>query len=411
MSQPTAAATPAKPPIAPQPRDPVCGMEVDVAAPPGGVSTVGRFQYAFCSGRCRERFDADPNAFLAKDPVCGMDVNPYAPRGGSAEHDGKAFHFCNMKCRERFVADPVPFIEGGPKGMASTPPPPAGAEVLWVCPMDPEVREKEPVPCPICGMALEPLVVGGMPLADERNPELENMSRRFAISFAPTLFVFTLAMADMLPGHPVTRLFGARVLAWMQLVASAPVVLWGGWPFFERAWLSLKTRHFNMFTLIGIGTGAAWLFSAAGTVLPASWFPPAFRVHGGAVPVYFESAAVIVQLVLLGQILELRARSRVSGAIKALLGLAPKTALLVKEDGTDAEIPLEEVAPGMTLRVRPGEKVPVDGTVIEGRSSVDESMVTGESIPVEKREGDRVTGATVNGNGSFVFRAERVGKD
>jgi len=282
---------------------------------------------------------------------------------------------------------------------------------VWVCPMDPEVREKEPVPCPICGMALEPLVVGGMPLADERNPELENMTRRFWLSFVPALFVFNMSMADMLPGHPVTRLFGARPLAWMQLVASAPVVLWGGWPFFQRAWLSLRTRHYNMFTLIGLGTGAAWLFSAAATVLPASWFPPAFRGHGGAVPIYFESAAVIVELVLLGQILELRARSRVSGAIKALLGLAPKTALRILDDGRDEELPLSDVAPGMLLRVRPGEKVPVDGSVVEGRSSVDESMVTGEPLPVEKGPGEGVTGGTVNGNGTFVMRAERVGKD
>ncbi|MEY2667802.1 MAG: hypothetical protein RJA59_440 [Pseudomonadota bacterium] len=401
----------AKPPVPPQPRDPVCGMEVDVANPPGGTTLRGRFQYAFCGDRCRQRFEEAPDAFLAKDPVCGMDVNPFAPRGGSAEHDGKDFHFCSMRCRERFIADPAGFLSGGPKGMESAPPPPAGAEVVWVCPMDPEVREKEPVPCPICGMALEPIVVGGMPVVQGRNPELENMMRRFWLCFVPALFVFNLSMADMLPGHPVTRLFGARPLAWLQLVASTPVVLWGGWPFFERAWLSLRTRHFNMFTLIGLGTGAAWLFSAAATILPASWFPPAFRGHGGAVPIYFESAAVIVQLVLLGQILELRARSQVSGAIQALLGLAPKSALRVLPDGRDEELPLADVAPGMLLRVRPGEKVPVDGSVEEGRSSVDESMVTGEPLPVEKGPGEKVTGGTVNGNGAFVMRAERVGKD
>jgi len=411
MTDPSPPATGAKPPVPPQPRDPVCGMDVDVASPPGGTFLRGRFQYAFCSERCRERFEAEPDAFLAKDPVCGMDVNPFAPRGGSHEHEGKAFHFCSMRCMERFREDPGSFLSGGPKGMESAPPPPPGAEVVWVCPMDPEVREKEPVPCPICGMALEPLVVGGMPLADERNPELENMTRRFWLSFVPALFVFNLSMADMLPGHPVTRLFGARPLAWLQLVASTPVVLWGGWPFFQRAWLSLRTRHYNMFTLIGLGTGAAWLFSAAATVLPASWFPPAFRGHGGAVPIYFESAAVIVELVLLGQILELRARSRVSGAIKALLGLAPKTALRILDDGRDEELPLSDVAPGMLLRVRPGEKVPVDGSVVEGRSSVDESMVTGEPLPVEKGPGEGVTGGTVNGNGTFVMRAERVGKD
>jgi len=411
MTEPSAPVPAAKPPVPPQPRDPVCGTEVDVAAPPGGILTQGRFQYPFCGDACRDRFAADPDAFVAKDPVCGMDVNPFAPRGGSHAHGGKAFHFCSARCRERFAADPDPFLAGGPKGMESPAPPPAGSEVLWVCPMDPEVREKEPVPCPICGMALEPLVVGGMPMASERNPELENMTRRFWLSFVPTLFVFNLAMADMLPGHPVTRLFGARPLAWMQLFASAPVVLWGGWPFFERAWLSLRTRHFNMFTLIGLGTGAAWVFSAAATVFPPAWFPPAFRGHGGAVPVYFESAAVIVQLVLLGQILELQARSRVSGAIHALLALAPKTALQVGADGRDEEVEVSAVVPGVLLRVRPGEKVPVDGSVVEGRSSVDESMVSGEPIPVEKGPGDPVTGGTVNGNGSFVLRAERVGAD
>jgi Cu+-exporting ATPase len=386
-------------------------MEVDVAAAPGGTFVQGRFAYAFCSLGCHDRFAAEPERFLAKDPVCGMDVNPFAPRGGSFTHGGKAFHFCSMRCQERFGADPESFLTGGPKGMESSPPPPPGAEVFWVCPMDPEVKEKEPVPCPICGMALEPLVVGGMPMATERNPELENMIRRFWLSFVPVLFVFNLSMADMLPGHPVTRLFGPRPLAWMQLIASAPVVLWGGWPFFERAWLSLRTRHYNMFTLIGLGTGAAWLFSAAATVLPPSGFPPAFRGHGGAVPIYFESAAVIVQLVLLGQILELRARSQVSGAIQALLGLAPKTAMQVGPDGRDEEVDVAAVVPGMLLRVRPGEKVPVDGSVVEGRSAVDESMVTGEPIPVEKGPGDPATGGTVNGIGSFVLRAERVGAD
>ncbi len=411
MTDATPAATPAaKPPIPPQPRDPVCGMEVDPAAPKGGTSLRGRFLYAFCSDRCRERFEADPAAFLAVDPVCGMDVNPYAPRGGSLEHAGTSYHFCNMKCRERFQADPGSFLAGGPKGMESAPPPPPGAEVVWVCPMDPEVREKEPVPCPICGMALEPLVVGGMPLAEERNPELENMSRRFWLGLVPTMVVLSLAMFDMLPGRPVSHLFGTRVLAVMQLVVSAPVVLWGGWPFFERAWLSLRTRHLNMFTLIGLGTGAAWIFSTVVTLLPPHLLPAELLSHGTP-PVYFESAAVIVELVLLGQVLELRARGRASGAIRALLGLAPKTALRVRPGQEDEEVPLEEVHPGDLLRVRPGEKIPVDGVVTEGASSVDESMVTGEPVPVEKRPGEAVVGATVNGNGTFVMRAERVGAD
>jgi Cu+-exporting ATPase len=372
----------------------------------------GRFQYAFCSDGCRERFSAEPERFLAKDPVCGMDANPHAPRGGSLELDGRTWCFCSERCRERFRADPRAFLDGGPKGMeGAAPPRPPGAEVAWVCPMDPEVRERSPVPCPACGMALEPLVVGGMPLAEERNPELEDMGRRFWLCSVPTLMVLTLVMYDMLPGAPVSRLFRPRVFGAMQLLLSTPVVLWGGWPFLERAWRSLRTRRLNMFTLIGLGTATAWLFSAAATLLPGDWIPAAFRSHDGAVPLYFESAAVIVELVLLGQVLELRARSRASGAIRALLGLAPRTARRVAPGGSEEDVPVEEVHPGDLLRVRPGEKVPVDGAVVEGGSSVDESMVTGEPIPVEKRTGDAVTGATVNGNGTFVMRAVRVGAD
>ncbi len=402
-----AASTPA-----PAPHDPVCGMEVDPAAAPGGTVTRGKLVLPFCGAGCRERFEAEPERFLGKDPVCGMEVNPKAPKGGAFEHAGRTYGFCNPKCLARFAADPAGFLARGPGGMAAPPPPPpTGGEVVWVCPMDPEVREKEPVPCPICGMALEPLVVGGMPILEERNPELENMSRRLWRGLAPAAAVLVLAMGDMLAGMPLTHALGARGFALLQLVLSAPVVLWGGWPFFERFWLSLRTFRFNMFTLIGLGTGAAFLFSAAATLLPAQAFPEAFRGHGGAVPVYFESAAVIVELVLLGQVLELRARSRVSGALRALLGLAPKTARLVRPSGEEVDVPIEEVRPGDRLRVRPGEKVPVDGRVISGGSSVDESMVSGEPIPVEKGPGDRVTGATVNGNGGFVLEAERVGKD
>ncbi len=449
----------ARPPIAPQPKDPVCGMDVDPESPRGGVFQRGRFLYAFCSDRCRERFAADPERFLAKDPVCGMDVNPKAPRGGSWDHRGRTYFFCNAKCLAKFQAEPEKLLASGPAGMPKEPPPPAppGGEVVWVCPMDPEVREKEPVPCPVCGMALEPLVVGGMPPAEEPpNPELDNMSRRFWWGLAPTVGLLALAMGAMLPaGMELRHRIGPRIVAWIELALASPVVLWGGWPFFERAWVSIRTRRLNMFTLVGLGTAAAFAFSAAATVLPPEAFPAAFRFHGGAVPVYYEAAAVIVELVLLGQILELRARSRVSGAIRALLGLAPKTARLLEpvsgqaqdqpdeagserageeagsarrrakakpEHGNAAggprppewierDVPIEDVKPGDRLRVRPGEKVPVDGVVLQGSSSIDESMVTGEPIPAEKREGDRVTGATVNGNGSFVMRAERVGKD
>ncbi len=402
-----------KPAIPPQPADPVCGMKVDPASPPGGIVERGRFQYAFCSTACREKFEADPPRWLAVDPVCGMDVNPRAPRGGSWAFRGQTFYFCNMKCLAKFQAAPEKFLGGGPKGMPrESPAAPPGAEVVWVCPMDPEVREKEPVPCPVCGMALEPLAVGGMPTAEEPpNPELASMTRRLWWGLGPALLVLGVAMSDLWPGMPLQHAFSPRRLALAQLLLSAPVVLWGGWPFFERAWLSIRTWHLNMFTLIGLGTAAAWFFSAVATVLPPESFPHAFRGHGGAVPVYFESAAVIVELVLLGQVLELRARSRVSGAIRALLGLAPRTARRLAEDGAERDVPLAEVQPGDRLRVRPGEKVPVDGVVLSGSSAVDESMITGEPIPVEKREGDRITGATVNGTGSFVMRAERVGRD
>ncbi|GEJ56308.1 heavy metal translocating P-type ATPase [Anaeromyxobacter diazotrophicus] len=397
------------------PRDPVCGMLVDPEHPQGGTVERGRYRYHFCSARCRQAFEAEPERWFALDPVCGMEVNPKAPKGGSLEHGGRTFHFCSMKCLAKFQAEPERYLLHGPGGMPKDAPPPApppGGQVVWVCPMDPEVREPEPVPCPICGMALEPLVVGGMPSLGEKNPELERMSRRFWLGLAPAALVLALAMSHWLPaGWSADHLLGPRVNAWLQLALSAPVVLWGGWPFFERAWLSLRTRHFNMFTLIGLGTAAAFGESALATLLPASAFPEAFRGAHGAVPIYFESAAVIVELVLLGQVLELRARGRVSGALQALLGLAPKTARRVAPGGGEADVAIEEVTPGDLLRVRPGEKVPVDGTVVSGGSAVDESMVTGESVPVEKGPGDRVTGATINGTGSFVFRAERVGKD
>jgi Cu+-exporting ATPase len=390
-------------------------MLVDPGSPPGGTVERGRYRYHFCSATCRERFEAEPERFIAIDPVCGMEVNPRSPKGGSWELEGREHFFCSMKCLARFQADPQGILRAGPGGMPKAEPPPApppGGEVVWVCPMDPEVREKEPVPCPICGMALEPLVVGGMPSMDERNPELDNMSRRFWVSLAPAAAVLLLGMSHLLPAAwTADHLLGARTNALLQLALATPVVLWGGWPFFERAWLSVKTRHFNMFTLIGLGTGAAYAFSAAAALLPATAFPAAFRGEHGEVPLYFESAAVIVVLVLLGQVLELRARSRVSGAIKALLRLAPNTARRVASDGSEADVSIEEVSPGDLLRVRPGEKVPVDGVVVSGHSSVDESMVSGEPVPVEKRDGDAVTGATVNGNGTFVMRAERVGMD
>ena len=408
---------PTSPPSAaapPSTRDPVCGMEVDREHPPGGIVQRGRYVYAFCSERCHARFAAEPERFFAVDPVCGMEVNPKAPKGGQHEHGGRTFYFCSPKCLAKFSADPEGILRAGPGGMAKAAPPPAappGAEIVWVCPMDPEVREKEPVPCPICGMALEPLVVGGVPSAAEPpNPELANMTRRFWWGLAPALAVLGVAMGDMLAGDALRHRLGFRAFAILQLALASPVVLWGGWPFFERAWLSVRTWKLNMFTLIGLGTAAAYAFSAAATVLPPSAFPQAFLEHG-APPVYFEAAAVIIELVLLGQVLELRARSRASGAIRALLRLAPKTARRIAADGSEGDVELEHVVVGDRLRVRPGEKIPVDGVVVSGGSSVDESMITGEPMPVEKHEGDRVTGGTLNGTGALVMRAERVGKD
>jgi Cu+-exporting ATPase len=362
--------------------------------------------------------DAAPSAATdpaptVRDPVCHMEVNPRAPKGGQWEHQGTTYSFCNPKCRARFSVDPAAYFADAPDRPAAMamPAAPPGAEVVWVCPMDPEVREQAPIPCPICGMGLEPLVVGGLPSADApANPELTSMTRRFWWGLLPTLALLGVAMGDMAAGMPLQHALGFRSFALLQLVLAAPVVLVGGWPFFERAWLSLRTWKLNMFTLIGIGTAAAFLFSAVASLLPAEFFPAAYLDHG-APPIYFESAAVIIELVCLGQMLELRARSRVSGAIRALLRLAPKTARLVAADGAEVEVEVKAVRVGDWLRIRPGEKIPVDGRVVSGASSVDEAMVTGEPIPVEKREGDPVTGATVNGTGSLVMRAERVGGD
>ncbi len=411
----------ATPPPAPPPpdRDPVCGMEVDREHPRGGLVQRGRVTFRFCGERCRERFLEEPARYLAIDPVCGMEVNPRAPKGGEWAHQGRTFFFCNPRCRARFGADPEPFLARlAPSGVPAPPAPPSplqvppGAEVIWVCPMCPEVREPRPVPCPSCGMALEPLAVGGMPSAEEpANPELENMSRRLRWGLAPTAALLALAMGDMASGMAVRHALGGfRPFALAQLALAAPVVLWGGLPFFERAWLSLRTRKLNMFTLIGIGTGAAFLFSAAATLLPADLFPAEFLEHG-APPIYFESAAVIVELVCLGQVLELRARGKVSGAIRALLALAPRTARRLGPDGAEADVEIAAVGVGDLLRVRPGEKIPVDGVVVSGASSVDESMVSGEPIPVEKGPGDPLTGATTNGTGAMVMRAERVGAE
>ena len=334
-----------------------------------------------------------------RDPVCGMRV-ALGPR--RHEYRGRSYGFCSDDCLDRFRQDPERYLGERPAPSS----PDAAAE--YTCPMHPEVRQQGPGTCPMCGMALEPVSAS---LADEEsNPELDDMTRRFWVSLAVTAPVFGIAMAEMLPGQPLARAFAPGVLLWAQLALTTPVVLWGGWPFFVRGWASLRSRHLNMFTLIALGTGAAYLYSLIGALLPGS-FPESFRGPSGEIAVYFEAAAVITTLVLLGQVLELRARHRTGTAIRILLGLAPKTARLLASDGTERDVALEQIRVGDRLRVRPGERVPTDGSVVEGSSSVDESMLTGEPLPVAKREGDGVTGATVNGSGSLVILAERVGSE
>jgi len=406
-----------------------------------------------------------------KDPVCGMMVDPSRAKA-THEHAGKTYYFCCVGCKEKFSADPGKYLRaktlvgiapmsarpaqiapaamgGASQAVVQIAALPRAAEKTasseYTCPMDPEVRQQGPGDCPKCGMALEPLVAalpatkteytcpmhpeivrdapGSCPICgmaleprtvaveEERNPELASMTRRFWVSLALTIPILVVAMADIFPGLSSRMQFASpRTWQWLEFALATPVVLWGGWPFFVRGARSLVTRNLNMFTLIGLGTGVAYGFSVVGVLFPGI-FPPSFRGGDGEVAVYFEAAAAITTLVLLGQVMELRARSRTGAAIKALLGLAPKTARLIRGDGSEADVPLDLVKPGDRLRVRPGEKIPVDGVVLEGASSVDESMISGEAIPVEKVPGARVTGATVNGTGSLVMRAERVGSE
>ena len=334
-----------------------------------------------------------------KDPVCGMDVDPNTARH-KVEHAGRPYYFCSAGCKDKFVADPGRYLKGAAAKTADVPP-----GTIYTCPMHPEIRQVGPGSCPICGMALEPEIVSA---ESGPNPELIDFTRRFWIGLVLTVPVFILEMGGHLVGSH--GWINQSLSNWAQLVLATPVVLWAGFPFFERGWRSVMSGNLNMFTLIAMGTGVAYAFSLVATVAPGL-FPAAFRGHEGAVGVYFEAAAVIVVLVLLGQVLELRAREQTSGAIKALLDLAPKTARRVRSDGTDEEIGLDQVAIGDALRVRPGDKIPVDGETIEGSSSVDESMVTGESMPVSKDKGAKVLAGTLNQTGSFVMRAEKIGRD
>jgi Cu+-exporting ATPase len=376
------------------------------------------------------------------DPVCGMTVDP-AKTAAPMEHQGTRYFFCSQGCATRFRAEPDRYLEPQPGATPSPLPTTAERQTEHICPMHPEVHEKGPGICPKCGMTLEPATVtapamrteytcpmhpqivrlepGNCPIcgmtlepreitAEEINPELVDMTRRFWISVALAVPLLALMVSDLLPSMPLQQLLSARAWAWIELVLATPLVLWCGWPFFVRGWQSVVNRSLNMFTLIALGTGAAYLYSVIATVLPHI-FPPSFRAEGGEIALYFEPAVVIIALILLGQVMELRARSQTGSAIRALLGLAPKTARRLNDHGGETDVPLDQVQVGDRLRVRPGEKIPVDGIVLEGHSSVDESMVSGEPIPVEKDVNAKVTGGTGNGTGGFVMRAERVGAD
>jgi Cu+-exporting ATPase len=343
---------------------------------------------------------AEAESGLGKDPVCGMSVDP-ATAKHRAEHAGATYYFCSAGCRGKFVAEPAKYL--APATPVPTNPAPSGT--IYTCPMHPQIRQDHPGSCPICGMALEPEVATE---ATGPSAELVDMTRRFWIALALSGPVFVLEMGGHLAG---SHWLLPEVLSnWIQLALATPVALWAGWPFFERGWASLKSRNLNMFTLIAMGVGVAWAYSVIATVAPGL-FPSAFRGAHGAVAVYFEAAAVVTTLVLLGQVLELRAREQTGGAIRALLDLAPKTARLVHGEGADEEVALDAVKVGDRLRVRPGEKVPLDGKVVEGRSAIDESMLTGESMPVGKSVGDKVIGGTMNQSGAFVMRADKIGRD
>ncbi|HVN08401.1 MAG TPA: heavy metal translocating P-type ATPase [Patescibacteria group bacterium] len=414
--------------------DPVCGMKVS-AEKNGGTTQHNGQTYYFCCGHCLEKFKANPGAYLSEKgtPPAGGGLMGIAPAGGNVP-----------RAQGPTVVGLAAAATRDAHGARGSHEPSSGGGAAYICPMHPEVRESRDVPCPKCGMALEPLAPtmpqsqteyfcpmhpqvvretpGSCPMCGmalearagkevpEKNAELADMTRRFWISLALTIPVLVSAMSKTMEGNPLAAWAPERFWVWFECVLATPVVMWAGWPFFVRGWQSLVNRSLNMFTLIGLGVSVAYLYSLAAALFPGA-FPASLRDAAGGVPVYFEAAAVITTLVLLGQMLELRARSRTGAAIRALLGLAPKTARRVEADGTERDVPLDQVMPGDRLRVRPGERVPVDGVVLEGRSSVDESMLTGEPIPVEKVAGSRVTGATLNGTGGLLMRAVRVGQE
>ncbi len=402
--------------------DPVCGMQVDEKTAAGSSVSEGN-NYFFCSVGCKTKFEAKPSAYTGtppragntmtatKDPVCGMTVSPATARNFT--HAGATYYFCSASCETKFRANPAQYLaaHAAPAAhehhahAASPSTVPVAANVAYTCPMHPEVLRDAPGDCPLCGMALVPVAGTG----EGDDSELRDLQRRLWIGTALSIPLVVLAMSPMIGIH---ELFGLqpRPRGWVEFALGTPVVLWVGWPILRKFWLSLTHRALNMYTLIGLGVGLAYLFSLAAVLMPG-WFPQEFREHDGAVGTYFEAAAVIVTLVMLGDFLQLRAMGQTSQAIQQLLKLAPNLAWRLREDGSEEQVPLQSVAVGDRLRVKPGDKVPVDGTVVEGTSRVDESMITGEPVPVAKVAGGKVTGATVNGNGSLVIRAERVGAD
>jgi Cu+-exporting ATPase len=389
-------------------RDPVCGMTVEADRAKARAEHSDK-TYFFCCESCAKKFSAEPARYLdseLKPAAVALAQEPAATRPTASHVSMPSRNYICPMHPEVHEQNPGACPKCGIALEPALPSAPA-SRVEYTCPMHPEIVRSEPGACPICGMALEPRMVSA---SEEENSELSDMTRRFWISIALTTPVLVLGMSDLIPGQPLQRLLSMRAIGWIELLLATPVVLWGGFPFFQRGWASIVNRSLNMFTLIALGTGTAYIYSVIAVLFPGI-FPPSFQTMLDVVPVYFEAAAAITTLVVLGQVLELRARSRTSSAIRALLNLAPKFARLVRADGTEIDMLVEHVQPGDTLRVRPGERVPVDGVVLEGSSSVDESLMTGEPIPIEKTDGSHVTGSTVNGTGTFVMRAERVGSE